>query len=444
MKIPEKVLTILNKLESNGYEAYIVGGAVRDMQMGIEPTDWDIATDATPAEILETFMHLTKAKLIGAESFPVVDVDGIDVATFREDVYDDDREFDPHLFQSYKIIKSILNDLKRRDFTINAMAMSATGTVIDPYGGMMDIEDRVIRFVGNPVDRINEDPNRMIRACRFLALLDGEFDHETYIALHNAALYADHTVAPERIRKEILKAMAYPNASTFFFGLYTVELLDGIFPSLAACYEADHGQYHDEDIFQHMMITGDAIPDCIDKVYQGKTKHAMGESSPLLKLAGYLHDVGKSEPNFKDGVIHFYDHEVKGAEILKGELKALTFSTAEIKFITNLVLVHMRGSAKMSPKTTRKVIKKFVELDVVWRDWLVLKTADRVGNIRRQKEQPLKVTKIAKKFIHELEDVPYEKGPRDPNNPQKGCFEHNWAESVCRGRIGLPFETGNR
>jgi tRNA nucleotidyltransferase/poly(A) polymerase len=416
MEIPEKILGLLKQLENDGHYAYVVGGAVRDMFLGNEPKDWDIATSADPGQIKVAFAYAAEVKQIDAH-FPVVVVDGVEIASYRQDFYMDGETTET------RRVETIEEDLARRDLTINAMAINKDYRIIDPYNGQDDLADSCIRFVGDPAQRIYEDPCRVIRACRFLASVNGYFHDETFTALRNSVHFDEYDVPPERIRLEILKTMKYEKASKFFVALHEIGLLISIFPALDKCYGAYHGQYHDENIFEHMMISGDAIPESIDKV-----KEATGSiddiPTSLLRLTGYLHDVGKSVPNFVKGAIHFYEHETAGVDILKEELKALKFSTSEIKYITNLVLIHMRGSTKMSPKTTRKVIKRFVELDVDWKHWLIIKCADRIGNIRKIIDgQPLRVVKIAKKFIHEFDGVPYEKA-FNPNRGPNPCFEH--------------------
>jgi tRNA nucleotidyltransferase/poly(A) polymerase len=414
IKVPEKIRTFLSQLEQNGHAAYIVGGAVRDMLIGIEPEDWDIATSAVPGQIKATFMYLIKSvKQIDA-AFPVVLVDGIEIATFRVDAYENGEQV------TVETVKTIEKDLARRDLTVNAMAMDKNGNIFDPYGGHRDLVNGIIRFVGDPVKRIYEDPCRIIRACRFLASIDGHFSEGTHVALYNSVHYGHHVKIPsERIRLEILKAMKCKKASKFFIALHGIGLLAEILPSLAATFGADHGQYHSENIFDHMMIAGD---------FAGKHFPAHCLRKPMFRLVNYLHDIGKSTPNYKDGDVHFYDHEVKGAAMIETELKSLKFTTAEIKYAKNLVLVHMRGHVKMSPKSTRKCIKTFRKLDVNWKEWLALKCADRAANVSRS-SQPLKVQKIAKKFLHELEDKPHKKGPGDQHfydsakQHPKPCFE---------------------
>jgi tRNA nucleotidyltransferase/poly(A) polymerase len=407
MIIPRKIQTFLKQLNDNGHTAYLVGGAVRDMLQDIEPKDWDIATSANAGQIKETFAYVADVKQIDA-SFPVVVVDGVEIATYRADVYKDGVTVET------TPVKSIVEDLARRDLTINAMAINMDGNLIDPYGGSSDLANRRIRFVGNATERINEDPCRVYRACRFIAAINGNFTEETLAALTNDSRYGPWTVPPERIRMEILKAMKYEHARKFFIALHHIERLEDIFPSLEKTWGQNHGQYHDENVFEHGMIAGD---------FAGRNYPRRCAARPMFRLTAYLHDVGKSEPNHKDGEIHFYDHEQKGHDMLHKELKALKFTTAEIKYATNLVLVHMRGGVKMSPKTTRKLIKRFVELDVDWKEWLSLKISDRAANTKREPFSKSVIKKMANKFLHELEGVTYEKGPRDPNGP-KPCFEH--------------------
>jgi tRNA nucleotidyltransferase/poly(A) polymerase len=195
--------------------------------------------------------------------------------------------------------------------------------------------------------------------------------------------------------------MKVEKPSLFFNSLYHMGILKDIFPSLNNTWGRDHGQYHDENVFEHGMIAGG---------YAGKHWPLHCKRNPLFRLTAYLHDVGKSEPNVKDGAIHFYDHEQKGYDMLRDELKALKFSTDEIKYVTHLVLVHMRGGIKMTPKTTRKLIKRFFELDVNWKEWMGLKVIDRVANTQRENFTKGKIESLINKFKHELDPKPRANG----------------------------------
>jgi len=329
------------------------------MLLGQDPDDFDVVTEATPDKVLELFKDC-KVKQVG-KSFGVILVEGYEVATFRYDRYKNSKCI-------VSFADTIHEDLSRRDLTINAMAFcELTGELIDNHGGKEDLERRLIKFVGDPDKRIEEDPNRIIRACRFLAKIDGTFEYNTFKALKRNVF--KYKIAPERIRLEILKAMKIQEASKFFRALKSIDMLRFIFPSLDKCWKHEHGPHHVEDVFDHCMFAGDAIS-CDD---------------PILKLSGYLHDVGKPI-SFKDGKFIF--HEIDGAEVLEKELKVLTFSTEEIKKICSLVKLHMNSIQKMSPKAIRKLLRKFDEHGVVIDDFITLRKADRRANIAREDFTP--------------------------------------------------------
>lgn len=401
---PEEVNHILSMLESNGHKAFVVGGAVRDEMMGIEPKDYDIATSAMPVEIIDTFASADyEVKSIDAVSYHIVNVNGFEVATFRRDIYKNGE------MVGTEPVDSLEADLGRRDLTINAMAISRHGELIDPYDGRRDLAMGTIRFVNDPTDRILEDPCRIIRAARFMSLLDGYFSPLTLDGLkHNISLV--HKVPSERIRAEILKTMRYNKASIFFQALHMIGALEIILPSLNALWGLDGGPYHDETVFSHSMLVGDFI------AINFKERSL---ANPLFRLVGFLHDVGKSVPNFVDGVIHFYHHPEIGSEMVERDLKHLKFTNNEIKYATSLIDVHMRGGTKMSPKTTRKLLKKFAEVNVDWKDWLALKAADRASNLKREPYSAKQIIKLRRKFEHELSPE-----PRDISGIARTCFEH--------------------
>jgi len=355
-------IDIINKLEENGFEAYIVGGAVRDMFSNIIPKDVDIATNASPEEVVDIFAG--EKVIMAGISFRVVLVDGYEVASYRADEYfgfsDKNVKITP--------TKTIEEDLSRRDFTINSMAYNVKeGRLVDPYSGKTDLMNKIIRFNRVARDRIKEDPCRIIRACRFLAKLKGTFDNDTFEALRDSShLIATH-VAPERIRKEVLITMKYKYAGIFFASLQDIGGLEYIFPSLANCVGLDGGPYHGEEVFIHAMCTGNRI----------------SPQYPYIRLAGYLHDVGKfqnAEYN-DDGEITFRGHEEAGYELVKRDLAKLKFSKDEIKYITILIKYHMRSVfIGSSGKAIRKLIREFKENDIYYMDWIRLRVADRGGN----------------------------------------------------------------
>lgn len=354
--------TIIKTLCNNGYNAHIVGGAVRDILLGENPKDIDIVTNAIPEQIISLFPE-NKIDLVGA-NFQVVMIDGIEVATYRVDCYDGFN------LAGTMIASTIHEDLSRRDLTINSLAMCpVSGDIIDLFGGVDDLKNSAIKFTGNPNDRIKEDPCRVLRACRFLAKIDGELDEETFYALsENRHLVKD--IAPERIRIEIMKAMNCKNPSLFFEIASYIGILEFILPNLDFCLGLDGGPHHEESVFQHCMIAGDSI----------------SSNYPLLRLAGYLHDIGKYQSSAydEDGFITFHGHEKIGSEIVEQELKALKFSNDEVEYVKNLVEFHMRSLKDISPRSMRRLISKMYEKNINYKDFLRLKIADRKANLKKE------------------------------------------------------------
>ncbi len=353
-------LDIIKRLCTHNFETYIVGGSIRDILSGIEPEDFDIATKATPDEVMKLFNDCI-TKQVG-KSFGVILVEGYEVATFRFDKYNG-------LECIVSFANSIHEDLSRRDFTINSLAYcEKTGDIIDDYGGRDDLKNKIIKFVGNPTIRIEEDPVRIIRGCRFLAKLNGTFEVKTLKALKSAVKnnYIKD-IAPERIRLEILKAMKIHKASKFFTALHEIGALKFILPSLDSCWDHEHGNHHVENVWEHCMLVGDAI-----KV-----------NDPILKLSGYLHDCGKPQ-TYNPETKQFLRHEIAGKILTQEELGKLKFSNKEIDRITSLVRSHMYSTLKMSPKAIRRLLKKFNDRNVNVDDFMRLRMADRKGNTGRE------------------------------------------------------------
>jgi tRNA nucleotidyltransferase (CCA-adding enzyme) len=354
------IADIITRLCDAGHHAYITGGAVRDILAGLPAKDEDVVTDATPEELQQLFPDY-KVVTVG-KSFGVTLIDGIEVATFRKDKYAglDARKC------LVEFVGSLEEDLARRDLTINAMAFcEQSGEIIDPHGGQQDLKKKIIRFVGDPVDRIYEDPNRIIRACRFLAKIDGAFDCNTFEALSNHATFVRDNIAKERIRLEILKALELPKPSTFFRALFDIGALQYIFPSMVPCAAHVHGKHHREDIFTHLMICGDHLT----------------PARPLVRLAGYLHDIGKPISHTKDG--KFIGHELESASLVNTELRGLRFSSEEVEVVASLVLCHMYPIKEAGKKQIRKLLAKLVDCGVDFRDFLRLRFADRKANLAK-------------------------------------------------------------
>jgi tRNA nucleotidyltransferase (CCA-adding enzyme) len=357
-----KIQKIIDRLCNAGYHVYITGGCVRDQIAGLPAHDEDIVTNAKPEEVVTLFEKDHKV-LITGKTFPVVKVDGVDVATYRQDNY---AGLDRHSCE-VKFVETLEEDLFRRDFTWNAMAYCEhTGEIIDPFGGREDLKKKVIRFTSDPDKLIHNDPLRILRACRIGAgKLGFSFECKTYEALVHKAHYVRDYVAKERIRDEILKAMEYPKPSLFFQALYEIGALEYVFPSMVPCAAHHHGKHHREDIFTHLMICGDSL----------------SPKDPILRLAGYLHDIGKPESYSDDG--RFVGHEKVGAVIASRELENLRFSTSEIQKISGLVKAHMNSLTDISPRPIRKLLHRLGELNVDYLDFLKLRIADRTANLAK-------------------------------------------------------------
>jgi len=364
---------IILKLQDLGYESYLVGGYVRDMILGIKCKDKDVVTSAEPDKLIEIFKD-QEIKTFG-KSFLVTFIDGIEVATFRTDSYNGLNDKNVQI----KVSKSAEEDVKRRDFTINSLLYDPTSKkIIDYVNGQEDLQKRIIRFNGEPEKRIWEDPNRIIRACRFLAKIDGYFSDDTFESLKKYSDYIKSYISPERIRLEVLKAMSVKKASIFFRSLYDINALKYVFPSLNLAYLHPGGPYHIEDVFDHCMMAGDH---CHTK-------------DPLIKLAAYLHDIGKpisarTNPKTKD--IWFEGHEETGCEEAKFELGNLRFSYEEINLISNLILLHMRvSSERTGPKGVRRTLKSLNDCNIPYQSLIRVAICDKMGGLKSREYYKLR------------------------------------------------------
>lgn len=339
--MPKDVLFILNKLLENGFEAYIVGGCVRDKLLGIEPHDYDITTSAKPDEIKRVFKDY-KTILVG-EEFGTV---GIllnevlyEVTTFRIDgAYLDNRKPESVTFSD-----NLIEDLKRRDFTINAMAIDSKGKLFDPFNGKDDLENKIIRAVGNPVERLREDALRMMRAIRFAGRFGFFIEAELFdaISLESGLL---KNIAPERIFDEFSKMITSDRPSYYLLLMEEAGILDVIFPELKRTVGfVQFSPYHDKTLFDHLLCVMDNVkPDL------------------SLRLAALFHDISKVDTLSigEDGRGHFYGHEILGAEVVEKILKKYRLPNKTIEKVKILILDHMKVHSEMTDKALRRQIKR--------------------------------------------------------------------------------------
>ena len=339
--MPKEVLFILNKLNEVGFEAYIVGGCVRDKLLGLIPHDYDITTSAEPQEIKRVFKDF-KTILIGEEFGTIgilIDETLYEVTTFRIDgKYKNFRKPENVIFS-----KNLVEDLKRRDFTINAMAMDSKGELYDPFGGKNDLEDKVLRAVGRPNERLKEDAIRILRAIRFAGRLNLYIDDELFDAISFERKLLKK-ISPERIFDEFSKMITSDRPSYYLLLMEETGVLDVIFPELKRTVGfSQFSPYHDKTLFDHLICVMDEVkPDL------------------ALRLAALFHDISKVDTLSigEDGRGHFYGHEILGADLVSEILKRLRVSNKIIDKVKILILDHMKVHSEMTDKALRRQIKR--------------------------------------------------------------------------------------
>lgn len=336
INIPSDVKQVMNILSESGHKAYIVGGCVRDSIMNREPNDWDVTTDASPERIKELFADFRTVDT-GIEHGTVLIVSGktpVETTTFRIDGdYSDNRHPD-----SVKFTSEITDDLARRDFTINAMAYNETDGLVDPFGGKDDIEKKIIRCVGEPDKRFNEDALRIMRAVRFASVLGFSIEEKTSESLlRNENLLS--AIAVERISKELIKLLCGENV---FYVLEKYRSVIGVFiPELKIEFDfKQYGKKHGYDVWMHTVHTVNNI-----------------ENDPILRLTMLLHDCGKVATHKLDenGNSTFKSHAAVGGVIAETILRRLKLSKSMITTVTHLVSIH----DKEVPET-REEVKKYI------------------------------------------------------------------------------------
>ncbi len=322
-KVPKDVFGLCDKLRGAGKRSWIVGGCVRDMLLGREVADWDLCTDATPDELMKIFPRAIPTGIEHGTVTVVVTGKHYEVTTLRgETTYSDGRRPDAVHF-----VSDIAADLARRDFTFNAVAIDPLdGTVIDPWGGQKDLAARVLRAVGDPLQRFGEDGLRVLRAARFVATLEVELDPATRAAI-GPTLGTYRKVSHERIRDEWVKAMKARRPSRAFEVMRDTGILEVTCPELLLGVGMEQNKYHVYDVWTHGM-------ECMDAC----------AGDPILRIAALLHDVGKPATRAmgektKDWT--FYDHDRIGAEIADPICQRLRFSNDERARITHLVRNHL-------------------------------------------------------------------------------------------------------
>ncbi|MGL4676543.1 MAG: CCA tRNA nucleotidyltransferase [Brevinema sp.] len=368
--IPKDIINIYNILVSHNYELYLVGGAVRDYLRGDHAEDFDLATSASPKQIEQVFQAHREYRLIptGIEHGTwtlLINQKHYEITSYRIDgSYSNNRRPDQVSFTD-----SLIEDLSRRDFTINAIAVNPhTREIIDPFHGQEDIQQKMIRTVGNPIQRFSEDALRMLRACRFASKLEYTIEQETYLGMQKTA-HTIQFISQERIREELLKILSSKNPAIGIDFMLDSGLLDYILPELKEGYGVDQNQFHKYDVYRHNVMV------CVH----------MPPDDLIARFAALLHDIGK--PRAKNFALKigngnvFYNHEIIGAKMVKSLMGRLKFSNEDIAKCVLLVELHMfYYTSDWTDGAIRRFLKRF-DGDINFLNLLFqLRKADRLGS----------------------------------------------------------------
>jgi len=394
--IPPEVIETVKTLENKGFEAFPVGGCVRDLLLGLTPKDWDITTDASPDDIISLFLKTFYENTFGTvgvvfENPSNENVRLIEVTPYRlEGKYDDYRHPNEVVFA-----KNIEDDLKRRDFTVNAIAIrlsdGAIKDIIDLYDGFKDIKDKTIRTVGSPIERFSEDALRMLRAVRLATQLGFTIDSETKKAIQRHNELLKH-VSFERIHDEFTKTIMTDNPKKGIEMMHELGLLKHFIPELEQSVGVKQPQAHAYEVWEHLLRS---------------LQHAADRNWPLeIRLAALFHDIAKPNtagvsPETKQ--ITFYGHEVVGSRETKKIMERLRFPVKTTEKVVKLVRWHMFFSdpEKITLSAVRRMIIN-VGQENIW-DLMNLRICDRIGT-GRPKESPYRFRKYQAMIEEALHD----------------------------------------
>ncbi len=378
INIPSHVEMIIDRLGSAGFEAYAVGGCVRDSLLGRKPEDWDITTSARPHQVKALFGRTVDTGIRHGTVTVLMGGCGYEVTTYRVDgEYEDGRHPKDVAFTA-----SLEEDLKRRDFTINAMAYSPGDGIIDKFHGMEDLKAGIIRCVGNAGERFTEDALRILRAVRFSAQLGFSIEDETQEAIRRMAGRLQ-LISRERIQAELDKLLCSSHPE-YFRKAYELGITKVVLPEFdAAMKTPQRNRYHQFSVGEHTLKTLGQI-----------------RADRVLRWTMLLHDLGKTETMSEDpdGTIHFYGHAKKSAEMARRIMKGLKFDNAALDAVTLLVTYH-DFPFEISPKGVRKAMNRTGEL---FPALLEVCTADSMGKSSYAQETYLPKLELVKKYYEEI------------------------------------------
>ena len=391
--IPEYIKNIIHNLENASFEAYIIGGCVRDLLMAEKPKDWDITTNARPEEIIKVFLDGKYENTFGTVLLPLKNKAGateevVEITTYRsEQGYSDRRHPDKIIFED-----SLDKDLSRRDFTINAMALRQLRItnyelrinekkiiidgekygLVDLFGGEKDIKKKIVRAVGEPVDRFKEDGLRMMRAVRLACQLNFIIEPKTERAIAKLAGSIKY-ISCERIRDELIKILESCRAYDGIIMLHELKLLQYILPELERGVGVDQNRHHVYTVFKHSVLSLKYTP----------------SQDWRVKFASLLHDIAKPQTKRMIGgapatgagqIATFYNHDIVGAKVAKKIMQRLKFANADIAKVITLIKNHMfyYNVGEVTASSVRRLIRKVGEENLA--DLIDLRIADRLGS----------------------------------------------------------------
>ena len=387
MNIPKEVKNIVEKLEKEKYEAFVVGGCVRDLLMDKKPKDWDITTNAKPEEIKKIFPKSFYENKFGTVTILTNSKDDtlkeIEITTFRKDgKYSDKRHPD-----EIKYAKTIEEDLARRDFTVNALALSDKNKIIDPFDGQYDLKNKIIKTVGKAEERFDEDALRMLRATRFATTLSAqggpasgwEIEAKTFKAIQKNAGWIC-AISKERIKDELIKIMESKKAAEGIDLLQKTNLLKYVLPELEKGVGVSQNKHHIYDIYEHSL-----------RSLKVAAEKGFGTE---IRFAALFHDIGKPETKAGEGPDStFYNHDYVGAKFTAQILERLKFPNKFIDKVVLLVRNHMFVSdpERLTEAGARRLIARVGKENIP--DLINLRIADRLG-MGRPKERPYRLRTI--------------------------------------------------
>ncbi len=386
MELPKEVQEIIRKLNSAGFQGYAVGGCVRDLLLGKEPKDWDVTTNAKPEEIQKLFPEhvyentfgtvaiktpplMAKAGQAGSEK-PELEL--VEVTPYRiEGKYTDKRHPD-----SVKFADKLEDDLSRRDFTVNAMAIDVDGKITDLFGGQKDLKSKVIRTVGESEERFSEDALRLLRAARFATVLGFKIEKKTLEAVNKNSDWL-MAISKERIRDEFVKIINSENSYDGIMLLYKTGLLKHIVPELLEGVGVGQNLHHIYTVWEHNTLA---------------LKYAAGKNYSLeVRLGSLFHDIGKPQTKRGDGKYStFYGHDVVGARITAGIMDRLKFSKETSEKVIKLVRYHLfyYNVGEVTESSVRRLLANVGPENI--NDLIKVREADRIGS-GRPKAVPYKL-----------------------------------------------------